>query len=204
MMFLVGLMGLMAVGATAIYGFEGSAETDDDQNDMVQGATGSVPEDETDKGGLTNLLDDPDSEDPIVLRMPEEPDTFPDDAQDGSGLMDWGDAMNDSLEGTSGVDQLNGYQGDDTIFGLGGDDILHGDEGNDQLRGDAGADTLHGGRTMIFSGVARVMIPFLVTTMRIRSTAMRATTAWWAAPGTMNCQVALAMMPCMAIWAMTR
>ena len=127
MMFLVGLMGLMAVGATAIYGFDGSSTEDDSDPSLRIGPDDEHNED-AESDGLSNLI------------LDEEPDVLPDD-----GTIDWGGEDDDTIEGTAGLDQLNGYEGNDEVHGLEGDDRLLGDDGDDSLYGDEGNDVLHGG-----------------------------------------------------------
>ena len=129
MMFLVGLMGLMAVGATAVYGLDagGSADEDDD-------TTNPTLDEDTQAGNDTSGTLD-------LLHAPE-PDVLPNG--DTGGVRAWGNALNDTLEGTENPDLLNGYQGDDRVSGLEGGDQIHGEDGNDTLLGNEGDDTLHG------------------------------------------------------------
>ena len=134
MMFLVGLMGLMAVGATAFYGFDSPA-ADEDQGDASQRGAGPADAEDTQPDGLTNLLDEP--ADPNS-------DTYTGPLVE-NGTASWGDAEDDRIDGTDALDQINGYAGDDTISGHQAGDILHGDDGDDQLYGDDGNDTLNGG-----------------------------------------------------------
>ncbi len=133
MMFLVGLMGLMAVGATAFYGID-DLTTDEESTDGADpNAEAGDSDSETDTDGLTDLLE---SDDPAELGEEQPP-------QDG--IIEGGNEQNETLEGTEGLDQLNGYEGDDLLLGREGGDILHGDAGQDTLHGDEGNDTLHGG-----------------------------------------------------------
>ncbi|MFI0843499.1 CHRD domain-containing protein [Mesorhizobium sp. IMUNJ 23232] len=53
--------------------------------------------------------------------------------------------VNETINGTAGIDDLFGAGGTDVINGLGGNDHLLGETGNDTLVGGAGADHLHGG-----------------------------------------------------------
>lgn len=70
------------------------------------------------------------------------------------GLTGTGNALDNRIIGSGGVDRLFGMDGDDVIQGLGGDDTIYGglgddtlrgDDGNDVLFGDAGDDKLYGG-----------------------------------------------------------
>jgi Ca2+-binding RTX toxin-like protein len=56
-----------------------------------------------------------------------------------------GDASNNILVGTTGVDQINGLAGNDTLDGGSGIDALHGGAGEDWLEGGLGADLMDGG-----------------------------------------------------------
>jgi VCBS repeat-containing protein len=65
-----------------------------------------------------------------------------------------GNALNNVINGNTGVnvldgregnDTINGNAGNDTLIGGEGNDLLNGDAGDDQLFGDAGNDTLNGG-----------------------------------------------------------
>lgn len=70
------------------------------------------------------------------------------------GLTGTGNALNNSVVGSSGNDTvygmdgndlLRGNDGDDTMWGGNGLDTLRGDNGNDRLYGEAGDDSLNGG-----------------------------------------------------------
>lgn len=70
------------------------------------------------------------------------------------GLTGTGNALNNSIVGSSGIDTMYGMDGNDTLRGNDGDDIawggngfdtLRGDNGNDKLYGEAGDDSLNGG-----------------------------------------------------------
>lgn len=141
MMFLVGMMGLMAVGATAFYGFGNNSPDDgvDLAPEQDADSTGQQPET---LDGLTLLLGAGEAAGADAPGGAPAPGPAPDPAP---GEIDWGDAADDSLIGSVGWDQINGYGGDDTIAGGEGGDRLHGEEGDDSLRGDDGDDTLHGG-----------------------------------------------------------
>jgi len=61
------------------------------------------------------------------------------------GLTGHGNALDNRIVGSSGVDILYGEAGDDSIQGGDGDDRIYGGTGNDDLRGDGGNDLLDGG-----------------------------------------------------------
>lgn len=124
-MLLVGLMGMLAVGATAFYGFETLVKDPDDD-----GAS-AVPQpgDGSETSEPTNI---------DLAALLEDQDEF-------VGIIEEGDANDNTLTGTPNPDQINGYEGDDLIAGLEGRDDLHGAVGDDTLSGAQGQDTLHGG-----------------------------------------------------------
>lgn len=119
MLFFAGLLGVVAVGASAFVGMDGAGDEvsqDDSQPDDPP------PENAPD------LLDQ-------VANVPDAPVWHVIVGQDGA----------DEIVGTDGRDQINGYQGDDTITGGTDADVLHGAEGQDEISGEGGDDTLHGG-----------------------------------------------------------
>lgn len=61
------------------------------------------------------------------------------------GLTGTGNALDNTITGSTGADILYGMGGHDVLKGGDGDDTLHGGEGNDKLYGDAGQDRLDGG-----------------------------------------------------------
>jgi Ca2+-binding RTX toxin-like protein len=124
-MLLVGLMGMLAVGATAFYGYETLLTNPDDEGASAVPQPGDGSENsETTNIDLAALVDDD---------------------EDTAGTITAGDAEGDTLTGTPNPDQINGYGGNDLIDGLEGRDDLHGDAGNDTINGAQGEDTLHGG-----------------------------------------------------------
>lgn len=62
----------------------------------------------------------------------------------GLAVAGSGNALNNTLIGTSGQNELMGLVGEDTIEAGAGDDSLDGGDGNDTLRGQTGQDTLWG------------------------------------------------------------
>lgn len=62
-----------------------------------------------------------------------------------AGLTGTGNALDNRMVGSAGVDHLYGMSGNDLIQGLDGNDFLFGGAGNDDLRADAGNDTVYGG-----------------------------------------------------------
>jgi Ca2+-binding RTX toxin-like protein len=120
-MLFVGLMGMLAVGATAFYGFD--TFVDDPEAEEANGAL---------KPGETSETTDSTQMDISAL-----------DA-DGGKIVEGTDQV-DTLTGGENPDQINGYGDDDQIDGLEGRDDLHGEAGQDTLIGSEGEDTLHGG-----------------------------------------------------------
>jgi len=121
-MLLVGLMGMLAVGATAFYGFDALVTDPDDEG----ASAAPQPGDGSETG-----------EDPVM--------DIATLAEDGTGTISEGDSQGNTLAGTPNPDQINGYDGDDSIAGLAGRDDLHGEDGQDTINGSEGEDTLHGG-----------------------------------------------------------
>lgn len=152
MLWLAGLMGLMAVGSVS---FMEPQSADDDEEDFVdttprpaesQTATRAedpdIPEDNFDpdydpRGGDDAAIlspFDPLAEDAVTLSSGTNADDFL-DGYDG----------NDRLRGFEGADAINGGAGNDELRGDAGDDTLSGDDGNDTLHGHDGADVMFGG-----------------------------------------------------------
>ena len=135
MLLLAGLMGVMAVGATALWAFD---ETDDDERwDVPLPGQDDMASLEAANAGPS----------PIDIA------TAPDSAEEDDYAVQSGTDQGEALTGEAGPDMLNGYGGDDSVAGAGGhdelrggdgDDSVDGGEGNDTLRGDAGQDTLGG------------------------------------------------------------
>ena len=131
MLWLAGLMGLMAVGTVTFVDPQLSSEDDED---FIDPST-TLPD------ATANL---------ITMEIPEdniEPDYDPRGGDDAALLepLDGSDSETVTLsEGTSDDDQIDGADGNDRVRGLDGNDFLNGDDGDDELRGDAGADTLMG------------------------------------------------------------
>lgn len=59
-------------------------------------------------------------------------------------LTGTGNALDNRMVGSVGVDRFFGMDGNDMIQGCDGNDIISGGNGNDELRGDAGNDTISG------------------------------------------------------------
>ena len=143
MLFLAGLIGMVAVSTAAMWGFEdfGTSNAHDDI-----GAPGGAPDETSDYGndeGVASgtqgsLLDIATSED------------LENDAHDGDDPEgdDYGIARGtadaDMLSGGEANEFLDGLGGDDWISSGYGDDVARGGDGNDTVEGDAGDDTLHG------------------------------------------------------------
>jgi len=166
MFMIAGLLGLMAVGATAFFGFDFGPEDDQDASlwppetvhaggqktdllDSIPDEAGDEAEpasgDESEGDGAGKATED------IAAALAEEPG----DATGGEDLavlqpgaqpgeIAWGDEADDTLAGGEGDDQINGYGGDDLVEGGAGDDQLYGQDGQDTVLGGEGDDTLHG------------------------------------------------------------
>ncbi|MGI9368327.1 MAG: calcium-binding protein [Ruegeria sp.] len=135
-MFLVGLIGLAAVGGAA-YAISDVFFADEDEPDETIEET---PENDLSNG---NLLEIRDGE--AEAEYPENKDMVPGLISEFQGnLVIAGNDGSDTLTGQDGNDQINGYAGDDVIIGAGGNDTLHGGIGDDVLTGGAGSDVLHG------------------------------------------------------------
>jgi Ca2+-binding RTX toxin-like protein len=166
MLFLAGLMGLMAVGAAAFVDI-GSDDDDDDgdpqiddtgrvagqivsgsnQNDFLEGSWG---DDQIGGGDGNDLINGNDGYD--YVRGDKGNDTVDGGAghdnlhgNDGDDEIDGG-AEDDTLTGHNGNDVLRGNSGNDSLNGSAGDDALFGDDGDDALMGGLGNDFLSGGR----------------------------------------------------------
>jgi Ca2+-binding RTX toxin-like protein len=156
MLWLAGLMGLMAIGSVTLVDL--NPEDDDDAQDTPE----PLPPDRS-----ANLILGTDTADAIdgsdgMDRISGAAGDDLIDAADGDDEAR-GDAGNDTINGgaandhligqddddvlwgDTGDDTLNGSEGDDLLFGGAGDDALSGGLGNDLLRGDAGVDSLFGG-----------------------------------------------------------
>ena len=118
MLWLAGLMGMMAVGAVTFIDSGLQSESDEattptlgtDQDDILSGTVGP-------------------------------------DALDGGAGDDtlFGNNLNDTMSGGAGNDALQGSAGNDNLSGGAGADALQGGLNNDTLSGGLGADTLFGG-----------------------------------------------------------
>jgi len=119
MLFFAGLLGMVAVGASALVGVDGAGE-EVSQDDSLA--------DDLPRENAPDLLDQA-ADAPYALVWPVIT------GQDGP----------EEITGTDGQDQISGYQGNDTITGGAGADVLHGAEDQDVISGEGGDDTLHGG-----------------------------------------------------------
>jgi Ca2+-binding RTX toxin-like protein len=138
-MLLVGLMGMLAVGATAFYGFDALVDDSEAEEESVALKPGETSEtadsahmdiSALDEGGGT-IVEGTDESD--ALTGGENPDQ----------INGYGD--DDQIDGFEGRDDLHGEAGQDTLIGSEGEDTLHGGDGDDLLSGGAGADALFGG-----------------------------------------------------------
>ncbi|MFG6512844.1 calcium-binding protein [Sulfitobacter sp. 1A15333] len=120
MLWLAGVMGLMAVGAVTFVEIETPPEDE-------------LPEGDSPGGGTTTVGD--------ILLGSDDGETV----QGGPGDDQLGGyGGEDLLRGGGGDDDLHGHGGNDTLQGGAGGDILHGNDGDDDLFGGAGNDSLFG------------------------------------------------------------
>lgn len=172
MLFMMGLLGLMAVGTTVMLG------DDDEDMPMPEGdgvdRTEPSSEEMTDLGSLI-----PDDDGPVQTDDPARSDdnatevitaseadsdlhetpiddlTVEGSSQDGPTeevtektsedyATQTGVESDDTIEGENGNEFLLGYEGDDEINGNGGTDQIEGGDGDDTLSGGDGSDDLHG------------------------------------------------------------
>ena len=141
MLWLAGLMGLMAVGAVTFVDPQLNEDDEDDFATPLAPTPNETPDnfepDYDPRGGDDAALLpplDPSSADSIVLT-------------EGSSESDLltGDDNNERTRGLSGADTISGGDGDDELRGDSGDDVLGGDAGNDTLHGNDGNDIMNGG-----------------------------------------------------------
>ena len=116
MLWLAGILGLVATGATAMMDFSVVSEEEDTANPLRDAPV------------------QPDAQSTILSDL-----EVPDDNIDGG-------AGNDLIVGTNDNDILTGGLGDDDLQGSAGDDTLYGDDGDDAVNGGIGNDTVSGGR----------------------------------------------------------
>lgn len=142
MLWLAGLMGLMAVGAVTFVEIESSDEDDAAENespapklDHETGASAGADDTEaSDSGGTQTFPQDTDTLNEYV--------SFDDASDDDEILV--GTEDDDDLDALGGNDQIGGQDGDDTLYGGDGNDLVSGGKDDDVLYGDDGDDTLHG------------------------------------------------------------
>jgi Ca2+-binding RTX toxin-like protein len=159
MLWLAGIMGLVAVGAVTFVELDKDDDEDvppvegpkldHEQEDAVAAAQQAITDA---NGGTQTFPGDTDTLNPPspydlatdgddILAGDEDDDDF--DAMDGDDQVG-GRGGADQLRGGAGDDVMHGGDGADTVEGGTGDDTLHGDDGNDSLNGNAGDDTLYG------------------------------------------------------------
>ncbi|QUJ76504.1 calcium-binding protein [Sulfitobacter albidus] len=162
MLWLAGLMGIMAVGTVAFVDPMGRDDQDDDDasaradiDEMARTlSSGDLFEQSDPRGG------DDDADLPPLVADPAQAVSIVEGSEDGDDLTGdagnqriFADAGNDTVRAGGGADELRGGSGDDDLDGGSGDDLLHGEDGGDALRGGSqndalfghsGADTLHG------------------------------------------------------------
>ncbi len=147
MLWLAGLMGLMAV-STAVYVDLGGQEADDDaQIPEVQSTTdrlnlilGTGQADNINGTEEMDRIAGNDGDD-LILGGPGDDEARGDDGDDTLA----GESGEDSLIGADGDDDLRGGDDDDSLVGQNDDDSLYGEDGDDTLNGSDGDDMLSGG-----------------------------------------------------------
>ena len=137
MLWLAGLMGLLAAGTVGVLELSATSQTGDAESDNAQ-----EQEPDEDANTVSNVLET------LGLTLPDADDstTQGDDSAPEAivGPGGAGTENDDVLSGTSASEDILGGDGNDTLNGMGGDDSLHGGEGNDVLDGGDGNDTLFG------------------------------------------------------------
>ena len=129
MLFLAGLVGMMAVSTAAMWGVEELSSENALDDVETPGGT-----DQLETGGTaTSFLD--------IANAPEDAEDDPEGDDYG---VTRGTMMADTLSGTSINEFLDGLDGDDTVTSGDGNDVARGGEGDDSVAGDGGDDTLHG------------------------------------------------------------
>lgn len=162
MFFLLGIVGMLAVGSLVALPLRGDVEGEEDQSETVDAPEEDVGDEETGdllmELGLLKVIEDDvttdgDAASSEDFSQPDAPEgevhgTDESDVLDGDPQADtiFGHDGNDSLVGHGGDDILAGGADDDFLSGGTGRDALHGQDGNDTIFGGAGQDTLLGGR----------------------------------------------------------
>lgn len=129
MLFLAGLIGMVAVSTAAMWGFE-ELSTENARDDVT------TPGD-TDQPDMTNNSS-------AILDIATAPDDAADDPEGDDYGVSRGTTVADTLSGTAINEFLDGLDGDDTILAGDGNDVARGGDGNDSVSGENGNDTLHG------------------------------------------------------------
>ena len=129
MIWLAGMLGLMAVGSMIF-----SDDLSGDDGTETGGGDDAPPADLTASQG-------PAAQGSSGVSAGDGP-TGPGDGK--GGLILPGGPLGEALAGSAGDDQINGHDGDDLIVGRDGQDDLFGGAGEDTLQGGGGEDTLHG------------------------------------------------------------
>lgn len=159
MMMFAGLLGMVAVGASALVGIGTGADPESGPDPANDDDRPTTPEDDaegaeqqTPRTGLPAFLDAATAS-PMAASAPA---AAPDDATENADMpADTRTAAEDggprpgpadmAVTGDDTDDTLTGGTGDDWITTYGGADRAEGDAGDDELRGGPGADTLDGG-----------------------------------------------------------
>ncbi|WP_210878585.1 calcium-binding protein [Roseovarius autotrophicus] len=138
MLLFASLLGLVAVSASALVGFDN--ETDSDETEAEPPAT---PHEQSEGPDLLNALLAP-----AQVAAAAEPGAGigvePALVEAGWQIVEGGTGM-DAISGTDAPEMILGRDGDDLIDAGGGPDEVRSGAGDDLIRGGAGPDTLHGG-----------------------------------------------------------
>lgn len=142
MLFLAGLIGMVAVGTAAMWGFE-DLGTSNARDDI--GTPGNASDEASDyDSDAAAYSDAQDSLLDIATTGDFESAAKDDDPEGDDYGIARGTADADTLSGGDAGEFLDGLDGDDRIASGDGDDVARGGDGNDTIDGEAGDDTLHG------------------------------------------------------------
>lgn len=142
MLWLAGLMGLLAAGTVGVLEMDAGSKDDPEPE--------ATPDESGDTADIAETLSVTGISEADGTDVSPSPETAG-DAADGETPVTpevaealGGSEDDDLIEGTEAADSIFAEEGDDTVNGLGGDDTLHGEDGNDQLNGGDGDDALFG------------------------------------------------------------
>ena len=138
MLWLAGLMGLLAAGTVGVLELSATSQTGDAESDNAQ-----EQEPDEDANTVSNVVET------LGLSLPDADDstTQGDDSAPEAivGPGGAGTENDDVLSGTSASEDILGGDGNDTLFGNNSEDTVNGRAGNDSLQGSLGQDVVDGG-----------------------------------------------------------